>query len=339
MRKLRQFIIIFLSITVAFVYAREEKTISRVFKGKDTIKINTVSGDCVIEKSSDSKIYVDVTFTFDPKRFIPEFVEGNGTLKIKEEFKGRGSSRGRSLWKIKIPNKLKVIFNSASGDLRISDLSLKLKSNTASGDFKLENLKGKVTLSTASGDLKLYSLKGNLIYDSASGDLKIKKVNGSINYSTASGDTNASNITGNIDVKTASGDINLDKVEGEMSCKTASGEIKIVDAIIKGKSSLKTASGDINLILSKTCNYDLVLSTASGDAVLDYNGNEITGFFTMITKKSNEDEISAPFNFDNSEIFIKEWSKKKMIKKTTKVKGKTPKIKMSSYSGSIIIKK
>ncbi len=334
MKKFKLLIIILLLIAISFMYAKKQKTISKVFEGKKIIKIYTISADCVIEKSNDTKIYLDITYTYDAKKYTPAFIEKSNYLKLKEKF--NGSSKGKSLWNLKIPENSEVIFNSASGDLEISNLSLNIDSNTASGDFDLKDIIGKIDISTASGDMKLYDFKGNLSFDSASGNLQIKNMEGNITYSTASGDTKANKIIGNIKIKSASGDLVINGTKGAINAKTASGEIIINKVLFNGDSTFKSASGDISISLSGKNNHNLAISTASGDVELDFKGNKIHGYFELITKKSNSDDIYSPFEFENSEIY-KEWGKN-MVKKTIILENKTPKTKISSYSGSIKIK-
>ncbi|UCD64254.1 MAG: hypothetical protein JSW34_02115, partial [Candidatus Zixiibacteriota bacterium] len=76
--------------------------------------------------------------------------------------------------------------------------------------------------------------------------------------------------------------------------------------------------------------HDLKVSTASGRAILDYNGNTLTGRFELIAKERSGD-IDAPFDFDNVETFRK-WGDK-YVSKTFTRGSDTPEILVATASG------
>ena len=129
---------------------------------------------------------------------------------------------------------------------------------------------------------------------------------------------------------TKDGDIELSNVTGAVKLGTASGEVKALNVILTGESKFGTASGEVYVRLSKTPKFDINLSSASGDVVLDYNGNAVVGSFEFLAKKKRG-EIVSPFGFDKEEIIIKHGQK--YMKKVFKRKSESPKIVIKTASG------
>jgi len=321
-------IILFLVFFVNSVQA-EKKEIVKTFKNKTAVTLHTVSGDCLVTVIKGNQIKVQLLYDYPEDCFQAEFSESGSTLVLEEDFSG--SCRGRSVWKLFVPEKTGIKFKSASGDFSATGLRGNVYASTASGDFELENIEGQVEIRSASGDLEARHIKGSLEVKTASGDLDIEDVSASIDIRTASGDIEAQKITGkDISIKGASSDIEVEDVRGAMEIKTASGDVEAREIHITGSSEFKTASGDVFVELAKSSDHDLILASASGDAVLNYNGNAIYGYFEFSVKK-NDGEIESPFKFDHEEIIIKYGQK--YWKKSFTRKSKSPKIVIRTASG------
>jgi len=306
-----------LPILVFSVCAQGPKEISKTFEAKKLLRIETVSGDCSISRGDQNAIKVDVAYDIRAKdAFEPDFQVKANELKIKERWHGHAS--GRVLWKITVPGETEVMFSTASGDLEIEHLNSAIDANTASGDVRISNSKGEIEISTASGDIHLAQMEGEL------------------DFSTASGDIQGINVKGELDLSTASGDIRLRSVSGSFDLSCASGDIDISDLTLNEESSFSTASGDIELKLAESAKADLECSAASGDVTLDYNGNELKGFFEFTTKKHGG-RIIAPLDFDNEEEFNRGGSE--YVKKSFSAGGSQPRITFSTSSGNVKLKK
>jgi len=290
----------FIAISCKTVETQEKKfsEITKTFSKKDVVNMNFVSGDCKIIKSESDNINVTVSYRIkDENSFEPQMNESDNSLTLTELFKV--STSGEIKWKISIPAGTKINFNSASGDFKLNDLSAEIVVNTASGDAVIENSGGNIKINTASGDIKLLNTDGNLKFSTASGDIVINNSKSSFKISTASGDIKASNVA------------------------------------LTDKSSFNTASGDVGVGLTSSPDYDISINTASGDAILNYNGNPISGHFEL-TVGRNSGDIVAPFKLDNETETGNNHSKK--VKKIT-IDKETPVIKISSASGDIIVNK
>ena len=62
------------------------------FDKKEAVKLNTVSGDCRVEKSEDGKIEIELASDFRPERtFRPKVSERSGVIKLSEKMTGSNS--------------------------------------------------------------------------------------------------------------------------------------------------------------------------------------------------------------------------------------------------------
>ena len=321
-------LLVFFFLSLSFItYAQKE--VNKTFDAKEILKMSTVSGDCTIKKGTSNKIIVHLIYTYSDDCFEYIFEEEENYLKIKEDFHGRNCN-GKSEWTITIPANISVKFSSASGDLILNDVDNNLKASTASGDIEIKNVGKEVKISTASGDIVLENINGDSEISSASGSITARDCKDGLKISSASGNIDATNINGEIEIKTASGDIELIGAKGNFSVKAASGNVEADNIEILGESYFKSASGDVEVILSKTAGYDLVLSSASGNSVLDFNGNEINGYFEF-SARVDKGKIISPIKFDKEEIIQKN-GKDYYLKSFTKGKD-TPVVKIKTASG------
>ncbi len=247
------------------VHAKQKERMKESFEGIDRIKIETVSGDCVVEKGETDAVMVTVLSAYSPPdSFEPEAKKRGSTLYLEEYL--RRSNSGSSMWILTVPDGIEIDFETASGDLSVSEVSGNFSASTASGDIELEESSGDCEFSTASGDIRLDKCDGTF------------------------------------EISTASGDIHVAGCEGEFELSTASGDVVARTVTISDKSKFSTASGDITVRLGAPLEHDLRLGTASGSAVLDLNSFPPTGRFEL-TAKLHSGEIDCPFSFDDEEEY------------------------------------
>lgn len=332
-KRINFFMVCLISVFLVTAYAGEKK-ITKTFAGKSEVQIKTVSGDCVVKTAAGKKIQVVILYTYPENVYKPSFEEAGDILVLKEKFEG--SASGKSTWTVTVPAKTRIAFKSASGDFTAAGLKNGLKAKTASGDFDVENIEGSLMIGTASGDLDANNISGNVSFKAASGDMNIRKVSGKLEFKAASGDFEGRDLKGDITIKTASGDIDIEDAAGSFDVKTASGEAEASKILLKKASVFKTASGDIEVQLAESAKYDLTLASASGNAVLDYNGNPLKGYFEFTAKKSSG-QIVSPVKFDKEEEF--EQHGQKYLKKSVTLGGSTPKILIKTASGKAELEK
>lgn len=309
-----------LKITIAALFISSvliaQDKITKEFSDVDRITMSTGSSDCILKKSSNNKITVEVIHYYgdDYKPTIDK--EGN-TLRIKEPRNNWSSgwswSGDRSpKWTLTVPDNISLKYNTGSGDFRASDLTLEIDLNAGSGDITMDNMKGELVSNNGSGDLELDGFDGDLRANTGSGDIDISRAEGDLS------------------INCGSGDILIRGVQGAISANVGSGDIDARDVIVEASSDFNSGSGDVDIELTSSPKANLTVNSGSGDAVLDYNGNDIQGMVIMKANKRNGD-ISAPFDFDTSEE-IDNYNQT-IIKKTKKMDNTKVSIKVGTGSG------
>ena len=293
-----------------------QKTLDKSFEGVKEISIDLASGDCTLKKGSDPTIKVHLEHSYDEDRYTTKFEQNGSTLEIKEKFES-GSYNGSSKWTLTIPDGIKITLNSGSGDLLVRDLDLNLKTNTGSGDIDISDGNGEVSINTGSGSIDIENLSGKSKINTGSGDVNFEG-SGEVNINVGSGDIYVTNSTAKFGINTGSGDIRADNVT------------------IAGKSSFNSGSGDTEVKLQESLNHDISVNSGSGDAVIDFNNNEISGEITMKASKEHG-RIDAPFKFDKVEE--EENGRNTTVIKTVKIGTKDVKINVSTGSGTAAIEK
>lgn len=243
---------------------------------------------------------------------------------------------GDVMWTITLPEGMDIKFSTASGDLSVTGPVGRVKASTASGDIEIVDAKGSMDISTASGDVLLRNVAGEKDVSTASGDIRIENSNDDIDASTASGHIKAIGVGGDVEMSTASGEIDVTDSKAAFDLSCASGEITAKGITIDGESRFSTASGSVKIVLAATSEYDIVMSTASGDVTLDYNGKPVKGYFEFEARK-RRGRISSPFSFEKEEEY--ERNGDTYVRKSFSVGGSSPSIFLSTASGSIVLKK
>jgi hypothetical protein len=235
------------------------------FTGIQQLDINTVSGNCTLQPADDETLRVDLSYTFPESCFEPLYTKEEDVLELEEDFFG-GSCSGSSEWQITVPDGIDIEFSSASGHFTLTDHQADLSVSTASGHIEVGLYEGQTYLSTASGHVTL------------------ENVSGTIEASSASGRVAATDGSGMLDLTSASGDVRCEGV------------------VFTAASSFTSASGDVAVVVTESPDYDMHLSSASSQAVLNYNGHEVQGYFEFTARQDNGTIIS-PYPFDSETTF------------------------------------
>jgi len=279
MRKLKStlFTLLFL-FAVTAAYAQE--TVEKTYTGIKSIRLTTASGNGTIKKSNTNEVKVHLRYTYDKDVYTPSFEQKGDRLTIEEDFKRSRWSRGYSEWTLEVPDGIELDFKTGSGNIEVMGVNIEIRSNTGSGNIEIEEVTGEVRANTGSGNITFSQVEGSLDANTGSGSIRLDRTKGDAN------------------LNTGSGNIRSNGIEGELSMNTGSGNIDVIDAIITGASSFNTGSGNAEVSLGGSLDYDMSVSTGSGDAILDFNGQEISGEFIM--RASDKDDIRAPFSFDEA---------------------------------------
>jgi DUF4097 and DUF4098 domain-containing protein YvlB len=289
---------------------------SLAFTGIQDLIIDVVSGDCTIQPADDDTLRVDLSYTFPETCYEPSYLRDAAELELEENFTGESCS-GSAHWVITAPDGVDIEFESASGS------------------FSLTDHQGNVRVNTASGTIDLVGYTGQADVNNASGNITLETVNGVINANSASGHIYASEATGEFDLGSASGNVIVSDASGTMNLSSASGHVSCDAVVFTSSGNLSSASGNVTVVLVESPGYDLSLSSASGNAVLNYNGNDVQGYFEF-TAKLDDGEIVSPYPFD-SETTYTEWGNVYMRKSFTRGQG-TPIITISTASGEAALR-
>ena len=288
-----------LIILFAVSQATADEQVTKSFPKKDRIVIETVSGNCLIMKGESDKIDVEVVYDYDPEdSYEPRMKESTSTLRLSEKM--YESNSGSSSWTVTVPDDVDVDFSSASGSFTVQDLKGEFSVSTASGDVELDNCSGQFKLSSASGHVFLINCQGDF------------------------------------DVSSASGDVKAEDCEGRFELSSASGDVNVRKVTVSEESNFSSASGDAYVIVAATPQVDFEVSSASGSATLDYDGNPIKGQFEFRAKAHGGD-IECPFAFDTEET-IRRHGERYLVKTATKDTD-TPQISIGTSSGRAELRK
>ncbi|UCC79283.1 MAG: DUF4097 family beta strand repeat protein, partial [Candidatus Zixiibacteriota bacterium] len=170
---------------------------------------------------------------------------------------------------------------------------------------------------------------------STSGGMKISDVKGKFSGQTASGSYELTNCEGKFAFNTASGDYDIRNCRGMFKISSASGDIDAVGLEVDARSSLASASGNVKVTVGKTPEYDLNVGSASGRAVLDYDGNSLEGYFEFEANARTGD-IDSPIDFDDEETFYK--NKQRYVRKWFVRGNDKPEITIGTGSGRVALK-
>ena len=295
-----------------------QKDITKTFSGIKRIKMGTASGSCIIKKSDNATVKIELKYTYDDDDYTPSFDQQGDVLVVKEKFHSN-SSHGSADWKLSVPDNLTIQFSTGSGDVEASGLSLDLNATTGSGDFTFTGTNGEIECTTGSGNVELENVNGTIKATSGSGGFNVKRSKGNLNLTSGSGSHRISESVAELKVTTGSGNINCTGIT------------------LEGSSSFTTGSGNAEVQLAASPKHDLAVSSGSGDAVVNFGGNEINGEIVMKASKKHG-SIDAPFNFDKTEE-IDNHGNDATVQKTAVRGTAKPRIAISTGSGDAVLKK
>ena len=295
-----------------------QKEITKTFNGIKKIRVTTASGSCVLKKSPNSTVTLKLQYTYDDDDYTPSINQEGDELVVKEKFHTNNAD-GSADWTLTIPDNISVKFVTGSGNIEASAMSLDLNATTGSGDYTLSGITGEAKCTTGSGDVELENVSASIDATSGSGNFSITKSKGKINVTSGSGKLKISESVAGIQATTGSGSISATSLSTDGEC------------------SFTTGSGNVEVQLASSPKHELSMTSGSGNAVLNFNGNEINGEIVMKASKKHGN-IEAPFEFDKTEE-IKHSGNDVTIQKTA-IKGTgKPRISISTGSGDAVLKK
>ena len=295
-----------------------QKEITKTFNGIKKVRVTTANGNCILKKSQNATVTLKLQYTYSDEDYTPSIDQEGDVLVVKEKFHSNNVD-GSADWTLTVPDNISVKFVTGSGDIEASGLALNLDATTGSGDFTFNGVTGELECTTGSGDVELENASGSIDATSGSGSFKVSKSKGSLKLTTGSGSHRIS------------------ESAAEFNVTTGSGRISATGLSTEGSSSFATGSGTAEVQFASSPKHDVSIASGSGDAILNYNGNEINGEIVMKASKKHGN-ITAPFEFDKTEEIKHSGSDVTIQKTAVRGTGK-PRISISTGSGDAVLKK
>jgi len=287
-------LVIVLTLFSAMVIA--QNTITKRFDDVESITLDTSSGDGIVRKGSGSQVKVTVEHTYDDEIYTPVMEQFGGRLKIREKFSRYSSGWGHSVWTLEIPDGIELKFSTGSGNQQVDNLNIDLRLRSGSGNATLNKVKGDIEVNGGSGEVIISNAEGNFDLNEGSGDMEIDHFKGEMRANTGSGQLTIAKSSGKFRLNVGSDGINLREVSGSMRVNVGSGDIDARGIELTGASTFNSGSGDTNVELASALIHDISINSGSGNATLDFDGNEISGDIEMRAHSRNG-RIKAPFKF------------------------------------------
>jgi hypothetical protein len=110
------------------------------------------------------------------------------------------------------------------------------------------------------------------------------------------------NVRGRVEIHVAEFDIRVVDSQGAFNVTAANGDLEADRISLTGPSVFTTGNGDIEIGLAETARHNLLVGSASGRAILNYNDNPVAGAFEFIAR-ADKGRIVCPYRFDVEEVF------------------------------------
>lgn len=124
-----------------------------------------------------------------------------------------------------VPREFSVDLRSASGPIRIEDVTGAVRARTTDGRIDVRGVEGPVRLRTGAGEVAVTEVQG---------DVEVRAEQGSVDLAW---------ITGAIDARTGQGDLKVRHVDGPIALRADDGELELRD--LRGRVEAKTESGAV----------------------------------------------------------------------------------------------
>jgi len=203
--------------------------------------------------------------------------EGNAvTVIAKDKRKRAWSFSLNQAWlevryEVTLPKRFMIDFQTAGGDVKLTDLEGDAKARTTSGSIHFGKIDGQVEVADAGGDIVIQEAGGDLAAHTTSGSIRVVKGGGKIEVRDAGGNIEVLEAAGDLKATTTSGRIVVGMARGEVEAVDAGGDIRI-EAADKSIDA-RTTSGTIRIhsvrgpLKARDAGGDIIIDQAAGDVV------------------------------------------------------------------------
>jgi DUF4097 and DUF4098 domain-containing protein YvlB len=223
--------------------SRSEIDTTFAFDKNGTVTVNVPNGDVVIAGTTGSQIHIRAESENDDLR-----VDASGSRVMIQTSNRDGGAE------LSVPQGVRVIVQSRSGDVTIRGTHGEVEVHATSGDINVDDVVGRLDVSNLSGDITVSNVTGDGDIATTGGDVKFTNVRGNLGIGTVSGEIDLRGITAkNVRAKTTSGDVTFDG---------------LIDPT--GRYEFATHSGDVRLHVQREANAQLTVSTWNGGIDSDF---------------------------------------------------------------------
>jgi DUF4097 and DUF4098 domain-containing protein YvlB len=232
---------------------QDQDPVSRIdttvaFSPNGTIDLSTVSGDIIVTGWNRNEARIRASSERGRLRFSAS------SSRITIEAESRRGRMGETRYELSVPQGVRVVLESTSGDVRATDVNGPADVRTTSGDIFVRGATGHIEISTTSGDIEASNLRGDVELNAVSGEFDIQ------------------NVEGTIRVETVSSDIILRGVQvREATAETVSGEIVFEGGIARdGRYDFRSHSGNVTVRVPANTSARFQVETYSGELDSDF---------------------------------------------------------------------
>lgn len=263
--------------------ARKTKVVEKTFGRVESLKVETILGDCVIRQGDGDKIIIRVEYTYDEDDFEAKFRERGGTLHVEEDLDGN-DIKGESEWLIVLPAGIEIEFESATGSLKASGISGELAAKSGTGEMIISGFDGELEAKSGTGDVILSDSRGEFELNSGTGDITVKEADGSF------------------DAASGTGDVKITRASGDFDASSGTGHVEAFDLSLDDYGDFTSGTGNAEIDLPAGGDYELEVSSGTGKATLECKGDDLDAY-VVISAKKRDGKISSSFDFEDEEEF------------------------------------
>ena len=150
--------------------------------------------------------------------------------------------------------------------MTVAGLAADLTGSTGTGDLTLEKLKGNLHLSTGTGRVQVLDSEGDFELSSGTGRVTVRGFKGNLEASSGTADVHASEVT------------------------------------LESAGEFSSGTGDAQVVFPSGGDFDLSVSSGTGDAILKMNGQSLRGHFEL-TCEAKRGRIVCPEKSDKEEAY------------------------------------
>lgn len=170
---------------------------------------------------------------------------------------------------VTVPARTAVTARSGSGNVLVDGAQLAVSARTGSGDVTVRGAGADADLRTGSGEISVDGVSGTARVGTGSGSIRATAIGAGLHASTGSGDIDATLAgRGDVQTSTGSGSISLSGVVGAVSASSGSGDVRVAGTPT-GTWKVSAASGSLDVRVPGEQGFLLDARTSSGSLDVD----------------------------------------------------------------------